>query len=68
MICKPEEAEKLLCPFGRVETPGYKVCLADKCMAWRFKFETIEKPGNFSHTFNTRDGYCGLAGKPEGDY
>ena len=68
MICKPESAKDLFCPLGIIEGKGFKHCIADNCMAWRYKFEKIEKPGTFSHTINTRDGYCGLAGKPEGDY
>ncbi len=61
MILNPEEARKRVCPI-RVKVRGDPIadgyCIEEKCMAWRWHYEEFIHPTM---------GYCGLAGKPEGD-
>jgi hypothetical protein len=58
------EARKLGCPYAMSSMPlqqrNDRMCLADKCMAWRFRAaeETTGRVGDY------RRGYCGLVGQP----
>ena len=51
---KTEEAKTKWCPYMAVLNAIDESCVAERCMAWRWK------------DYSANDGYCGMAGKEEG--
>ena len=59
---KVEEAKKKHCPYP--DSIGGCICIADKCMAWRWHHEDTFIGETYVETLMSKtDGYCGLAGK-----
>lgn len=51
MVVNEDDAKKYVCSN---QSDHMEFCVGSYCMAWRF----------FSKSSKSREGYCGLAGKP----
>lgn len=64
-----EEAKTKWCPQVREgdyrpDNIRHANCIGSACMAWQWVFEKGREDHNFHRKFQTKDGFCGLVGKP----
>ena len=60
---KTEEAKTRWCPYMAVLNVIDENCIAEGCMAWRWKEESVlDERCGISNELSVNDGYCGLAG------
>ena len=59
---KVEEAKTRWCPYMAVLNAIDENCIAEGCMAWRWKEESVmDDRCGIRNEFSVNDGYCGLA-------
>jgi hypothetical protein len=59
-----DEAKKKYCVHQITSDQSAPKCDGSMCMAWRWRFRP--NPDCYDIREQTKFGYCGLAGKPEG--